>query len=61
MASGGVSITSFASVLGAPVRIASESFSFAFSLTTGIGKKYLKKRGIKRNSITKLLCYPEVN
>ena len=35
---GGISIASFA--IGAPVEIASASFSFAFSITTGIVKKY---------------------
>ena len=37
---GGVSIISFTSVIGAPVGIASASFSLIFSLTTGIVKKY---------------------
>ena len=38
-ASGGVSIISFMSVVGAPVGVASASFTFIFSLTTGIVKK----------------------
>ena len=38
--SGGISIASFATVIGAPVGIASGSFSFAFSITTGIVKKF---------------------
>ena len=38
---GGVSITSFTSVLGAPVEIASASFTLIFSITTGIIKKLL--------------------
>ena len=38
----GVSITSFDSITGAPVWIASEIFSFSFSLSTGIVKKLLK-------------------
>ena len=37
--SGSISIASFATVTAAPVEIASASFSFAFSLTTGIVKK----------------------
>ena len=40
--SSGISIASFATVIGVPVGIASASFSFAFSLTTGIIKKLLK-------------------
>ena len=38
---GGVSICSFTSVVGAPVGIASASFTLFFSLTTGITKKLL--------------------
>ena len=38
---GGVSICSFTSVVGAPVGIASASFTLIFSLTTGIVKKLL--------------------
>ena len=38
--SGGVSIISFASFIGAPAGIASASFAFAFSLITGRTKKY---------------------
>ena len=39
--SGGVSIISFTSAIGAPVGIASASFTLIFSLTTGIVKKLL--------------------
>ena len=39
--SGGVSIISFTSVVGAHVGIASASFTLIFSLTTGIVKKLL--------------------
>ena len=39
--SGGVSICSFTSIAGAPVGIASPSFTLIFSLTTGIAKKLL--------------------
>ena len=39
--SGGVSIISFTSIVGAPVGIASASFTLIFSLTTGIVKKLL--------------------
>ena len=38
--SSGVSIISFISVAGAPVGIASASFTLIFSLTTGIVKNY---------------------
>ena len=40
-ASGGISIISFTSIVGAPVRIASASLTLFFSLTTGIVKKLL--------------------
>ena len=39
--SGGVSIISFTTIVGAPVGIASASFTLIFSLTTGIVKKLL--------------------
>ena len=38
--SGSISIASFATVIGAPIGIASASFSFAFLITTGIKKNY---------------------
>ena len=40
--SGSISIVSFATVIGAPVGIASTSFSFTFSISTGIAKKIIK-------------------
>ena len=40
--SGGASIISFTTVTGAPVGIASASFTLLFSLTTGIIKKFLQ-------------------
>ena len=40
--SGGISIASFATVIGAPVGIESTSFNFAFSLSAGIIKKTYK-------------------
>ena len=49
--SGGVSIISFTSVVGAPVGIASASFTLIFSLTTGITKKLLKITRKKENII----------
>ena len=37
--SGSISIVSFATVIGAPIGIASASFSYAFSMSTSIEKK----------------------
>ena len=45
-----ISIASFATVTGAPVGMASASFSLAFSISTGIVKRTKKK------STKKLLC-----
>ena len=53
--SGGVSIISFSSVIGAPVGIASASSSLIFSLATGMVKKLLDKTR-KRKSMMKCLC-----
>ena len=41
MTSGGISVASFATIIDAPVDKASASFSFAFSVTTEIVKKYI--------------------
>ena len=59
--SGGVSIISFTSVVGAPVGIASASFILSFSVTTGIVKNLLSIIEIKRKSIIKFLCWLKVN
>ena len=60
--SGGVSIISFTSIVGAPVGIASASFTLIFSLTTGIVKKITKhNKKKKRKSMIKLLCWLKVN
>ena len=48
---GSISNLSFATVIGAPVRIMSEIFSLAFSISTGIVKKLLKTRRKKKNTI----------
>ena len=53
---GSVSITSFATVIGAPVGIVSVSFSLAFSVSTGIIKKLLKTTRNKKKNIIKFLC-----
>ena len=42
--SGGVSIISFTSIVGAPVAIASASLTLIFSLTTRVNTKYSKKQ-----------------
>ena len=47
---GSISIVSFEALIGAPVGIVSASFSFAFSLFTGIVKKLSKQQEIKRKS-----------
>ena len=58
---GGVSIISFTSIIGAPVGIASASFTLIFSLTTGIVKKLLNITRKKRKSMIKFLCWLKVN
>ena len=58
---GRVSIISFTSVVGAPVGIASASFTFIFSLTTGIIKKLLSITRKNRKSTIKFLCWLKVN
>ena len=45
---GSISIASFATVIGVPVGMASESFCLACSVTTGIIKKLLKTRNNKK-------------
>ena len=52
--SSGISITSFATVIGVPAGIASASFSFAFSLTTGIIKKLLETTRNKKKKHNKV-------
>ena len=53
--SSGVSIISFTSVIGAPVGIASASFTLIFSLTTGIVKKLLNITRNKKKKHDKIL------
>ena len=53
--SGGVSIISFTSIVGAPVGIASASFTLIFSLTTGIVKKLLNITRNKKKKHNKIL------
>ena len=59
--SGGVSIISFTSIIGAPVGIVSASFTLIFSLATGIVKKLLNITRKKRKSMIKFLCWLKVN
>ena len=51
---GGVSICSFMSVVGAPVGIASASFTLIFPLTTGIVKKLLSATRNKKKKHDKI-------
>ena len=51
---GGVSICSFTSVVGAPVGIASANFTLIFSPTTGIIKKLLSATRIKKKKHDKI-------
>ena len=53
--SSGVSIISFTSIIGAPVGIASASFTLIFSLTTGIVKKLLNITRKKKKKHDKIL------
>ena len=53
--SGGVSIISFTSVVGAPVGIAGASFTLLFSLNTGIIKKLLSTTISKKKKHDKVL------
>ena len=54
-ATGGVSIISFTSILGAPAGIASASFTLIFSLTIGIVKKLLTITRNKKKKHDKIL------
>ena len=53
--SGEVSVISFTSIIGAPVGIASASFSLIFSLTTGIIKELLKITRNKKKKHNKIV------
>ena len=54
-ASDGISIASFATVIKASVRIESVTFSFAFSITTGIVRKILKRTQNKKKKHNKIV------
>ena len=51
----GISIASFATVVGAPVGMTSASFSLAFSISTGIIKKLLKTTRNKKKKHNKIV------
>ena len=53
--SGSISIASFATVIGASVRIVSATFSLAFSISTGIIKKLLKTTRNKKKKHNKIV------
>ena len=55
----GVSIISFTSIVGAPVGIASASFTLIFSLTTGIIKKLLNITINKKKKLDQILVLAE--
>ena len=52
---GSISIASFATVIGVPVRIVSASFSLSFSIFTGIVKKLLGTTRSKTKKHTKIV------
>ena len=56
-----ISIVLLATVIGAPVGIVSGSFSFAFSITTGIFKKLFKIKQKKRHGIIVILARSIIN
>ena len=53
---GEISIISFTTAIGAPVRIASASFTLTISLSTGIIKKITKYNKKEKKSMIKFLC-----
>ena len=55
VATGSISIASFATVIGAPVEFMSASCSLAFSITTGFVKKLLKTTKNKNKKYNKIV------
>ena len=55
VATGSISIASFATAIGAPVGIMSASCSLAFSITTGFVKKFLKTTRNKKKKHNKMV------
>ena len=59
---GGISIISFTSIIGASAGIASACLTLIFSLTTGIIKELLNiTRKKRRKSMISFLCWPKAN
>ena len=63
VATGSISVASFAIVIGAPVGVMSASCSFAFSITTGIVKKVIKtaKNKKKKHNKTVIIARSKLN
>ena len=63
VATGSISIASFAAVIGAPVEMMSASCSLAFSMTTGFVKKFLKttRNKTKKHNKNLMLARSELN
>ena len=59
--SSGVSIISFTTIAGAPVGIASESFTILFFSINRIVKKLLNITRNKKKKMIKFLCWLKVN
>ena len=57
LTTGGISIASLATFIGAPEGVASLSFSFSFSVTKGIIKKVLKTTHNKKKKHNKLIRF----
>ena len=55
VATGGISIASFATVIGASGGMMSASFSLAFSITTGFVKRFLKTTRNKKEKHNKIV------
>ena len=55
VATGSISIASFATAIGAPVGIMSASCSLVFSITTGFIKKFLKMTRNKKKKRNKII------
>ena len=61
VANGSISITFFATAIGAPVGIISASYSLAFSITTGFIKKCLKTIKNKKKKHNKIVILARSN